>query len=312
MNENELKIGYENIIYPWTNIDTKDNFWKRGTFKDHFNATYKAIGSPLGDEMKKIFVEQCREKWKLYKDLLSDCTIYDIETMDNCTDYKIWNDAMNEARLKNIVLSGREPFEKRKTISIFDKYSMDTLKDLYSRDSICTITQYFIDEFGKRNYNGHVLINPEMTGEGVMYSLNEQNARFEYSNGKEKTKAYERKLETRIKASELIKLLLYDKNIGNDGYDFVIQHLQFATLEDLKCLMKLAEKNFIIRKPGKPIKNVQIGKYDKDGTLLTLYKDRKECMKRENISKSALTNVLSGKRKTCKGYLYEEVPIPKD
>lgn len=61
----------------------------------------------------------------------------------------------------------------------------------------------------------------------------------------------------------------------------------------------------LINENGKK-SNIPINKYDKDGNLIETYKDRQECIEKNGISKGSLSNHLSGKRKTLKGYIYME------
>lgn len=69
-------------------------------------------------------------------------------------------------------------------------------------------------------------------------------------------------------------------------------------------LIKVVEKEKLRKRRliGKKIE-----KYDKDGNLVATFKDRQDCIKQDNISKQSLYNVLKGKRKTYKGFIYKEI-----
>ncbi len=56
----------------------------------------------------------------------------------------------------------------------------------------------------------------------------------------------------------------------------------------------------------RPSKEQKIYKYDLQGKLIATYKNRAECINANNISKQALYNVITGKRKQHKGYKYVE------
>lgn len=90
--------------------------------------------------------------------------------------------------------------------------------------------------------------------------------------------------------------------------EFIWNTLQYCDVQQLNKLIDLADKKFIIEKTiaHRPAKNKPIRKYDKNNNLITIYKNRAECIEKENISKSTLSNLLSGKRKTNNGYKYLE------
>ena len=52
--------------------------------------------------------------------------------------------------------------------------------------------------------------------------------------------------------------------------------------------------------------NKKISKYDTNGNLIETYKNRKECMQKNDIKKSMLSQHLNGKKYSIKGYIYKE------
>ena len=58
------------------------------------------------------------------------------------------------------------------------------------------------------------------------------------------------------------------------------------------------------RKLNLPKKNIY--KYNSEGVLEKIYKNRNECCKEDNISKGTLSNHLAGRRASIKGFTYKE------
>ena len=90
---------------------------------------------------------------------------------------------------------------------------------------------------------------------------------------------------------------LDDKFFGDDKEYF----------DKMKQFIETVKKEKKERQMSKRRKGKKIEKYDTDGNLICTYKDRQDCMKHEGMSKQCLSNVLTGKRKTYKGYIYNEI-----
>lgn len=92
--------------------------------------------------------------------------------------------------------------------------------------------------------------------------------------------------------------------------EFIWNTLQYCDVQQLNKLIELADKKFIIEKTiaHRPAKNKPIRKYDKDNNLITIYKNRAECIEKENISKATLSKIINGNTSTkyYKGYRYVE------
>lgn len=103
-----------------------------------------------------------------------------------------------------------------------------------------------------------------------------------------------------------------DFNIENgiatfeDVYYFVWNTLQYCTLDELNKLKTYSAKQWKIKPANRPSFNKKIHKYDKLGNYICTYENRQECIKKDNIFKSKLSEVLSGKRYHYKGYHYVE------
>ena len=106
-----------------------------------------------------------------------------------------------------------------------------------------------------------------------------------------------------------------DMALKEDVYDFIFDTLRFCTYSQICDILKWRktkeDKEFLKPeekpKKGRPVSNAKIGKYSKQGVLVTIYKNRQECLEKENISKGQLSNILSGKRQYQNGYTYKEI-----
>lgn len=89
-------------------------------------------------------------------------------------------------------------------------------------------------------------------------------------------------------------------------YKFILGTLRFCSVAELKKLLEYADKKFDIAPAHRPRYNKKIYKYDLNGNLIDTFENRAECIEKEGISKPALSQVLSGKRKQHKGFIYKE------
>jgi len=251
------------------------------------------------------YIEQSKELYRINEDLISNLMVYDdIEKVTEIEWIKFWKSVKSEKiklrKIRNITLIDKQ-------VNIFEKYSIEKLKVIYKDNRIIAVTQYYIYQRTKKEYKDCKIID-----ENNKYTLLE----FEYRAGKSRkhidSKRYRNKTEEKklivieSACKYIIDLLHEDKDNHSDMYDFVINNLQYASVEDLKSLMKLAQNGFVIKNKGRKSRNKKIFKYDLNHNLLNTYPNRNACIDAEQLSKQSLYNVLSGKRKTLKGFIYEE------
>lgn len=98
----------------------------------------------------------------------------------------------------------------------------------------------------------------------------------------------------------------YNRATKEEILKFIWETLRFCDNNTLSRLCKLADRKFEFRAAHRPQKNLKIYKYDKDNNLIETFANRAECIEKEGMTKSALSNVLSGKRKSYNGYIYIE------
>lgn len=196
---------------------------------------------------------------------------------------------------------------RSKHINIFEKYSIDELKEIYENKDIWAVTEYFV-LFQKTN-DDHIIICYRKNKDKVLLDLliKKSNIDDNIKNGYYKS---DKKLGFAMMHRNAYKyireLLKEDDNNHSDMYDFVINNLQYASIKDLEELSKLNPNHFLLKGKGRTSRNKKIFKYDLNHNLLNTYVNRNACMDAEQISKQALYNVLSGKRKTLYGFIYEE------
>ena len=256
------------------------------------------------DFLKRRYIEDSIEQYKRNADLIGNLIIW--EDIDNVSAEE-WNELWDSVKEKGIKLrTTAAPVLKDKQINIFEKYATEELKDLYSRKAVYVITQYFIDELSKSNYDGHVLVNLDDTDTSFSILLKQHNANSWINFRKPRSKTELGKWKHTAAACGIIYRLLDENNVESDIYQFVFFNLQYATLEDMKKLIQFADNGFEVKRKGRKSRDKKIFKYDAEHNLLATYPNRNTCMEVEQVSKQSLYNVLSGKRKTLNGYLFEE------
>lgn len=243
--------------------------------------------------------------YRVNEDLIGHLMVWD--DIDKLPD-KEWVNFWKSVKSEKIRIRKLIPVKYRKKhVNMFDKYSMDELRKIYENRNIGIVTQYFIIYLSK--HNEHDIISSfEYGGDKcfwfstVIRQTNYKIQELQYRSEKELSE-----LIIKLSACEfLYQLLSEDDNNHSADYDFVINNLQYATIEDLKLLEKLSNTGFVRINKGRKSRNKKIFKYDLQHNLLNTYPNRNACIDAEQLSKQSLYNVLSGKRKTLKGFIYEE------
>ena len=233
-------------------------------------------------------------------DLIGHLMIWD--NIDNVS-VNEWRDFWNNVKSTGIKLRKGRIEYKDKEVNIFEKYPINKLKELYGNERIHNITQYFINCLSKKGYSNRKLISVD-DDTSFYLSIAVECAYSKIQSEQFRTKKEQSALNVEMSACRDIQYLLKYKN--SELYDFVINNLQYVPIEDLKKLIKLSQNGFIIKNKGRKSLNKKIFKFDLEHHLLNTYQNRNECIDAEQISKQALYNVLSGKRKQLKGFIYEE------
>ena len=94
-----------------------------------------------------------------------------------------------------------------------------------------------------------------------------------------------------------------------DIYYFVWNTLRYCSLQDLNKLKQYASKDWSIKPANRPRFERKIHKYDKLGNYICTFENRQDCIRKDNIKKSILSLLLSGKRQHYKGFVYREENI---
>lgn len=256
-------------------------------------------------KLPECYNEYSKLLYRVNEDLIGHLMVWDdIDKLPDNEWVNFWKSVKSEKiRIRKLI-----PVKYRKKhVNMFDKYSMDELRKIYENRNIGIVTQYFIIYLSK--HNEHDIISSfEYGGDKcfwfstVIRQTNYKIQELKYRSEKELSE-----LIIKLSACEfLYQLLSEDDNNHSADYDFVINNLQYATIEDLKLLEKLSNTGFVRINKGRKSRDKKIFKYDLQHNLLNTYPNRNACIDAEQISKQSLYNVLSGKRKTLKGFIYEE------
>ena len=248
-------------------------------------------------------VEHSKRIYQINKDRIGHLMIEDVNTLSERDWYLFWD----KVRAENIGLRRIKYVQYRKNhIDIFEKYTINELKKLYENRGLWSTTEYFVNYLTK--HNDQLILNYE-NNDDARYYTSRLIEDADYLIQNEYCRSVKELSDTMTKmfANEfLYQLYEEDEDNHSDMYDFVINNLQYASIDDLKKLCKLNAENFLIKGKGRKSKNKKIFKYDLKHNLLNTYVNRNACIDAEQISKQALYNVLSGKRKQLKGFIYEE------
>ena len=256
-------------------------------------------------KLPECYNEYSKLLYRVNEDLIGHLMVWDdIDKLPDNEWVNFWKSVKSEKiRIRKLI-----PVKyMKKHVNMFDKYSMDELRKIYENRNIGIVTQYFIIYLSK--HNEHDIISSfEYGGDKcfwfstVIRQTNYKIQELQYRSEKELSE-----LIIKLSACEfLYQLLSEDDNNHSADYDFVINNLQYATIEDLKLLEKLSNTGFVRINKGRKSRNKKIFKYDLQHNLLNTYPNRNACIDAEQLSKQSLYNVLSGKRKTLKGFIYEE------
>ena len=256
-------------------------------------------------KLPECYNEYSKLLYRVNEDLIGHLMVWDdIDKLPDNEWVNFWKSVKSEKiRIRKLI-----PVKYRKKhVNMFDKYSMDELRKIYENRNIGIVTQYFIIYLSK--HNEHDIISSfEYGGDKcfwfstVIRQTNYKIQELQYRSEKELSE-----LIIKLSACEfLYQLLSEDDNNHSADYDFVINNLQYATIEDLKLLEKLSNTGFVRINKGRKSRNKKIFKYDLQHNLLNTYPNRNACIDAEQLSKQSLYNVLSGKRTTLKRFIYEE------
>ncbi len=255
------------------------------------------------EEYPNDYIEHCKKLYQINKDLVGHLMVWD--NIDKVSRLE-WTEFWKTVKYKRIRFRKMVPVKYRKKhVNMFEKYSMDELKKIYEDVNIGIVTQHFINCLSK--FDNQLIIDTDDENAVFWELRGMESAKERINNEKYRSKKEEYSLHIKVNACEYLHNLLDEnENAHSEMYDFVINNLQYASVEDLKQLLKLAKDGFVIKEKGRKSQNKKVFKYDLEHNLLNTYPNRNACIDAEQISKQALYNVLSGKRKTLKGFIYEE------
>lgn len=264
------------------------------------------------------FVQQCLAKYREFKDIFDPFII--VDDVEKLT-VEEWECIISRMRREGVKLEKPKHTEKQfEDKGILTEYTKEELQKLYDIVCVPEITQYFIDRKKANDPKGTAKPFIRLDGWGSTYVNKYENEAFTFAmaskaatrdieEGIQRTDGELRKLKTKKVACEAIAGILMDEEGMSELFDFVCNHLQYATLEELETLMKVKDTGFEKRNRGRQTINKKVVKIDISGNVIATYENRQECIDAEGISKSVLSKILSptGKNKAYKGYMYKEI-----
>lgn len=270
----------------------------------HFRTIKKSEIVEFSNELDNgDVVEHSKRIYLINKDRIGHLMIEDVDKLSERDWYLFWD----KVRAENIGLRRIKYVQYRKThIDIFEKYTIDELRKLYENNGLWSTTEYFVNYLTK--HNDQLILNYKNNDDARYYtSRSIEDADYLIQNEYCRSEKELSDTITKLNACRYLhQLYEEDEDNHSDMYDFVINNLQYASIDDLKKLCKLNSEHFLIKGKGRKSKNKKIFKYDLKHNLLNTYVNRNACINAEQISKQSLYNVLSGKRKQLKGFIYEE------
>lgn len=233
-------------------------------------------------KLPECYNEYSKLLYRVNEDLIGHLMVWDdIDKLPDNEWVNFWKSVKSEKiRIRKLI-----PVKYRKKhVNMFDKYSMDELRKIYENRNIGIVTQYFIIYLSK--HNEHDIISSfEYGGDKcfwfstVIRQTNYKIQELQYRSEKELSE-----LIIKLSACEfLYQLLSEDDNNHSADYDFVINNLQYATIEDLKLLEKLSNTGFVRINKGRKSRNKKIFKYDLQHNLLNTYPNRNACIDAEQL-----------------------------
>ena len=270
----------------------------------HFRTIKKSEIVEFSNELDNgDVVEHSKRIYLINKERIGHLMIEDVDKLSERDWYLFWD----KVRAENIGLRRIKYVQYRKThIDIFEKYTIDELRKLYENNGLWSTTEYFVNYLTK--HNDQLILNYKNNDDARYYtSRSIEDADYLIQNEYCRSEKELSDTITKLNACRYLhQLYEEDEDNHSDMYDFVINNLQYASIDDLKKLCKLNSEHFLIKGKGRKSKNKKIFKYDLKHNLLNTYVNRNACINAEQISKQSLYNVLSGKRKQLKGFIYEE------
>lgn len=271
------------------------------------------------EELAKLYMTHFQSTLIKYWDKLKKYIEWNsLEETINHYSFNDYNRLWDQCRRDNVVLKPKE--ESIDFKSIFDKFSNEQLQILFESQNMHKVVRYFkwyrenhkqFDRCLPKNDMVEDAKNGAYYQERLSISLRNRTYQNNLDEDRERTKEEIDELENAIEATNYIYFALNNPTEIPELVDLIVNHLQYMDLKNLKKLLMLIDKNFEQKPAGRPQKNWKVLQYDMKGNLVAEYNSRTECMEKNNIKKSLMSLLLSGKRKTHKGYKYVEMRVIK-
>lgn len=220
-----------------------------------------------------------------------------------------WNHLFYMLKQDNINFNKKKKDEKNEDYEgIFNTFTDEELKTMCEPIMI-EVIRYF-KEYRKSHPNrSHALA---YSNESVNYdklefslSLRYETAKMDLSHDKPYEEKEKKDLEDKLHATKFLLDLLDNPKDKPNLLDFILNHLQYASVTELNKLLEMIDKGFIKAKVGKKPNDIPIYVFDEYGKLVNKYDNRAQCMEEEAIGKQYLQQLLCGKKRRKKCWYVE-------
>lgn len=216
-----------------------------------------------------------------------------------------WNHLFYMLKQDNINFNKKKKDEKNEDYEgIFNTFTNDELKTM-CEPIMSEVIRYF-KEYRKSHPNRTQVLaySKESVGyEKLIFSLSlrYETAKLDLSHDKPYEEKEKKELEDKLHATKFLLDLLDNPKDKPNLLNFILNHLQYASVTELNKLLEMINKGFISEKVGKKPNNIPIYVFNEFGKLVTKYDNRAQCMEQEGLGRQYLQQLLSGqkRRKKC-------------
>lgn len=202
--------------------------------------------------------------------------------------------------------------------NVFERFNNDQLQMLFGSENIHKVVRYF--KWYRENHKEYKtsLASDSYMDEGqdapyyskrLDLAFRRRIFEMKLSDNKERTPEEIEEIENGLEAVNYLHYILDNPKEMPELTDMILNHLQYMDHKELKKLLMLIDKNFEQKSAGRPKSSWKVMQYDMKGNLVNEYNSRTECMEKNNIKKSLMSLLISGKRQSHKGYKYIEVRV---
>ena len=220
-----------------------------------------------------------------------------------------WNHLFYVLRKNNVKIERKTKQEKCEDYEgIFNTFTDEELKIL-CKPVIVDVVRYF--KSYKKSHKGReraLAYNENSTDYDKLtfsLSLRYETAKLDLSHKKQYDKKEKEELEAKLHATKFLLSLIERPDEAPNLLDFILNHLQYASVSELTKLLEMIDKGFIKKIAGRRPNDLPVYVFDENIQMIRRYDNRSQCMEEEGLGKQYLQQLLSGKKKRKKCWYVE-------